>query len=371
MNSFNDGGLFVGQNNIFEQINCKLNMTHDKLIFVYTAPKVGSTSLVSSFRIFGDNRYGIIHIHDEVMLEKLIGINVSINEWIEYNAQLGKEIYVIDVYRNPIERKISTYFEKIGAYHFNNSDEIVNKYDVKKIIKRFNDIFPHIANGDHYIDKYGINDEMPEIFPHEQKYLMIEKNGIKYLKLRLMDADEWGHILSNIFRHQICVVKDYQSENKVVKDLFKSFLEKYEIPENFLNDFIFSCKYLNYYYSQSEKENYFYKWNLKKCDTYIPYTLEQYKLYEDITLENCHMDKIQLQHYVDDGCFCKACVIKRNRVKQIILNGNYNGEKIYHTEAKKELLEHKLIQVKKINALNRNNLQKGINDVRIRLNIDK
>ncbi len=32
-----------------EEVNRKLNITHDKLIFIYTAPKVGSTSLVSSF----------------------------------------------------------------------------------------------------------------------------------------------------------------------------------------------------------------------------------------------------------------------------------------------------------------------------------
>ena len=33
---------------------------------------------------------------------------------------LGKNVYVIDVYRSPIECKISTFFEKVGVYHFNN-----------------------------------------------------------------------------------------------------------------------------------------------------------------------------------------------------------------------------------------------------------
>jgi hypothetical protein len=341
---------------IMREVNKKLNITHDKLIFIYTAPKVGSTSLVSSFRIFGANNYGIIHIHDEIMLEKLIGVsNIKVNDIIEYNAQLGKKIYVIDIYRNPIERKISTFFEKIGPYHFNNRDEIVNYYNVNKIIKRFNNIFPYLANGDHYIDKYNINSELPQIFPYEQKYLIIEKNGIKYIKLRLKDVDEWERILSRIFGHKICMVKDYQSENKVIKDLFKNFLEKYRIPDNYLNENIIQCRYINYYYSREEKEEYFNKWNLKKCESKIPYTIEQYKVYEEICLENCYVDKVQLHHYIDDGCSCQACIIKRNRIKQIILNKKYNGERIFHVEAKKELIGNRLIQVKKMNNAIQNN----------------
>jgi hypothetical protein len=356
---------------ILEEINSKLNITHDILIFIYTAPKVGSTSLVSSFRIFGGNHYGIIHIHDEVMLKKLIGIDtadVSINDLIEYNARLGKIVYVIDIYRNPIERKISAFFEKIGSYHFNNRDEIVNRYNVQRIIKRFNNIFPYLANGDHYMDKYGINLELPDIFPHEQKYLIIEKNRIKYLKLRLKDVDEWEHILSRIFKHKICVVKDYQSENKIIGDLFKNFLEKYKIPENFLNEIIVPCNYLNYYYSQSEKNEYLNKWNIKKCINFIPYTLEQYIVYEDITLENCYIDNVQLHHYIDDGCSCQACIIKRNTMKQNILNKKYNGERIFHVEAKKELIGKRLIQVKQMNnAIQNSNLNKNSNDIKSRM----
>ena len=342
-----------------QEVNRKLNINHDTLIFIYTAPKVGSTSLVSSFRIFGSNNYGIIHIHDEIMLEKLIGVSdIKVNDIIEYNAQLGKKVYVFDIYRNPIERKISAFFEKIGSYHFNNSDEIVNRYNVNKVIKRFNDIFPYLANGDHYIDKYNLDTELPEIFPHQQKYLIIEKNGIKYVKLRLKDVDEWEIILSKIFGHKICIVKDYQSENKMIRDLFKNFLEKYKIPENYLNEIINHCRYINYYYSQEEREEYFNKWNLKKCENKIPYTIEQYRVYEDISLENCYYDKIQLHHYIDDGCSCQACIIKRNRMKQLILNKKYNGERIFHVEAKKELIGKRLIQVKKINNLiqhNKNN----------------
>ena len=100
----------------------------NKLVFIYSAPKVGSTSIVSSLRIFGTDKISVIHIHDEEMLRILGRVTgVTINEIILFNKHLGREVYVIDVYRSPVERKISAFFEKIGAYHFNNKDEIVNK----------------------------------------------------------------------------------------------------------------------------------------------------------------------------------------------------------------------------------------------------
>ena len=35
--------------------------------------------------------------------------------------------------------------------------ENVNKYNVEKVMNRFNNIFPYIETGDHFMDKYSIN----------------------------------------------------------------------------------------------------------------------------------------------------------------------------------------------------------------------
>ena len=108
---------FINNNekmSLLSSVNDILNINkfpHNKLIFVYSAPKVGSTSIVSSLRIFGTDKFSIIHIHDEEMLKVLGHINgITINEIILYNKHLGKDVYVIDVYRSPIERKISAFF---------------------------------------------------------------------------------------------------------------------------------------------------------------------------------------------------------------------------------------------------------------------
>jgi len=334
---------------LLNKFNEKLNVEKNKIVFVYSAPKVGSTSIISSLRLYGIDSLHIIHIHDEEMLYALTQIKgITVNEIILYYKYLGKEVYVIDVYREPIERKISAYFEKIGAYHFNNFDEKVNTYNVEKVIHRFNRIMPHIANGDHFIDKFNI--PIPKQFDYVNKYLLIENNGIKYIKLRLRDSNIWGQILSDIFGFKIGIVKDYESANKPIKDLYTNFKENYKIPKNLLDD-IMKCKYLNYFLSPNEKQDYHHKWFVNSDNYFVAFTSEQYTLYDELTLENCHLDYIQSNHYMDEGCICKACSLKRESIRNKINNGETItiNDKVYHSEAKNELLTNR---VKKLNKMN-------------------
>lgn len=329
--------------------NENLKLKHNKIVFVYSAPKVGSTSIVSSLRLFALNMYDIIHIHDEDMLRVLGNINgITINEIILYNKYLGKEVFVIDIYRSPVERKISTFFEKIGSYHFNNYDNVVNKYNITRVINRFNKIFPHIGLGDHFIDKYNIT--VPQHFDYLNKYLLVNENGISYIKLRLNDAHSWGQILTNIFKTKICIVKDYESANKPIKDLYNMFKSVYKIPKNLLDD-LMNCKYLNYFYSPEEKKQYYNEWLSKSTVPIETYTNDQYAVYNEITMENCHLDCVQLEHYMDEGCSCKACNVKRRNVSIKIMNGILVTDKIIHDEANKEYATQKAVQLIKVNKM--------------------
>ena len=89
----------MNENNISDSINKLFNTTTNNYIFVYTPPKVGSTTLVTSLRVSLGKTYNTIHIHDEIMLSVLTGINgVKINDIIRFLSNQGKNIYVIDVY---------------------------------------------------------------------------------------------------------------------------------------------------------------------------------------------------------------------------------------------------------------------------------
>jgi hypothetical protein len=325
---------------------------NNKLVFVYSAPKVGSTSVVSSLRIFGIDKFSVIHIHDEEMLRVLGNIDgITVNEIILYNKHLGKIVYVIDVYRSPIERKISAYFEKIGAYHFNIVDDKVNNYNVQRVINRFNKLLPHLANGDHFIDKYNIN--IPSHFDYNIKYLLVQENGIQYIKLRLKDTSDWGNILTNILGTRICIVKDYESINKPIKDLYLTFKAAYRIPRNLLDEMM-TCKYLKYFYSPLELAEYYNQWQNLSTTNFVSYTKDQYQMYEELTIENSHIDYIQYNHYMDEGCGCNACDIKRASIANKVMRGIplSSTDGVKHEEAKDQLIAKRVNQVNRINNIN-------------------
>jgi len=277
--------MLLEKRRLLEEVNNKLftNISQtNKIIFVYTKPKVGSTSLVTSLRLFASNQFVSLHIHDEEMLKVICNLdsnnNVTINELIEYNKLIGKEVYVINVYRSPIERKISAFFEKIGSYHFNNTDEKVNNYQLERVIKRFNAIFPHIANGDNLLDCYNIQNK-PNQFNSYNKYNLIIENGIKYINLRLKDSNQWGQILTNLLGTEIHIIKDYESSNKVIKDIYQRFKNEYRIPSNLL-ELVENDSYFNYYYSPPEKQQYINEWKEKSVNNHFIYMTEgEYKLY--------------------------------------------------------------------------------------------
>jgi len=303
-------------------------------VFIYTPPKVGSTSLVSSLRI-SLSQFNIIHIHDEVMLNVLTGIdNVTINEIINYLACKEKNVYVIDIYRTPIERKMSEFFEKLAPYHFNNTEENINNYSLERVIKRFNNLFLFLANGDHYIDKYNI----PLIpFNFDKKHTIQIVNNITYIKLRLCDVFIWDKILTEIFKIPIVIIKDYDTEKKTIGKLYKKFKSEYKIPINYLEQ-IKECKYLNYYYSPSEVKTYIDQWLKKTTDNTIGYSEAEYNLYVSIYLENQYIADIQKEHYLDTGCVCNECSKKRNILYQNLKSGKtVNIEKIEHVDKPQQI----------------------------------
>jgi hypothetical protein len=354
---------------LLQETNKKLNIYDDlsidknkNLIFVYCPPKVGSTTLITSIRISAFNKFTVLHIHNELMLKVLCNIdNVKVIDIIEHNKNLGKNVYVFDIYRSPIEQKISQYFEKLSIYHFNNSPQAINNYNVNKIIRRFNNLFPHLSKEDHYKDAYQI--PMPKKFNFQQKYILQNINGVKYIKLRLKDSENWGQILTEILETKITIITDYETNNKPIREMFIKFKEAYKIPENLLN-IIENCPSLKYYYSNEEREEYLNSWREKKTLSIIPFTSDEYNFYENISIDNQYIYDIQSKHYLDEGCSCKVCNLKRKNIIERIERGEKVNEKINHNENAVEYLKQKakdklkIIIANKTNIVNRQNENK-------------
>jgi len=308
------------------------NLHNEGIIFVYTPPKVGSTSLVSSLRISLLKYYSILHIHDETMLKVLTGIdNIKIIDLINYNASIGKKVYVIDIYRTPIERKMSEYFEKLSAYHFNNTVEKIKNYKIELIALRFNNLFPHLGLEDYYFEKYAITP--PGDFDFKNKYIYQKINNINYIKLRLNDHNEWGSILTNIIGKEVYVISDYKTEDKEIGELYKRFKEYYKLPKNYWEE-IEKSKSLKYYLTSQEILDYKKLWCNKLCENHIGYDDKEYKIYMNISIENSIYDIVDNNHYIDEGCKCVLCSKARDDLKTFLKEKKKINIKIKHCEVK-------------------------------------
>jgi hypothetical protein len=324
--------------------NAKLGVLPNErrgVIFIYCPPKVGSTSLVSFIRIFASDKYIVLHIHDEVMLKVLFNISdVTVNDIIQYNAHLGREVFVIDIYRAPIERKISHFFEELSTVHFNNTEENLNTYDVGKIVARFNKVFPYVGSGDHYLEKYGLRlSEIPS-FDFSKKMMYVEKNGVKYVKLRLKDSSSWSKTLRELLKTEIITRPDHETDKKPLKELYSKFKANYKIPENLMT-LIMEDSSLSIFYSKEEREDYIKKWSTTVTLPCVHFTPNEYKMYYEIGVENSLYMKIKYDHYLDNGCTCSSCSAHRLVAKKSVKMGIQKIERIVHQPKKSPLQQVK------------------------------
>ncbi len=306
------------------------------LIILYCPEKVGSTSIVSSIRISASDKFMVFHTHKNNIVNvinqgKSIRVKDLImnNKIFNPNTNQFRKIYIIDIFRTPIERKISCFFQKISEIHFNNDESNISNYPIDKIFKRFNDLFIHLDDTDYYNQHYDC--EPIDKFDFEKKYIMQQIDNVCYIKLRLQDSELWGNILSKILNTSIYMVHDYQTVNKNIGELYLRFKNNYKIPYNFYK-LIEKNISLNTYLDSNEKNIYLKKWFEKITCEHIPFTQLEYDFYLKISEENKFYNANTLnQHYNDDGCVCLECTEKRKIIKQNIINDIPQKILIRHT----------------------------------------
>lgn len=317
-----------------------INNIDSKLLFrdiviLYCPKKVGSTTISSSIRVSASDKFAVFHTHNEILSNSLEAKNkdfcfsdvIRNNSIFNINTQQPRKVYIIDIYRTPVERKLSEFFQEISISHFYNTEENIKKYSFDKINKRFNDIFPYLGDTDYYGEKYNI--DKPEEFDFEKKYIMYEKNGVIYIKLRLIDSKYWGEILSNLLNTEITIVNENNTDNKLIGDLYKEFKKLYKLPYNFFN-MLENCKHLKYYYNHTERFEYLNYWYNRITGIHEPFKLDEYNFYKKINIENKYKDIDKLFHYRDYGCLCINCSNNRKKLLDDIKNGVENNNYIIH-----------------------------------------
>jgi hypothetical protein len=171
----------------------------------------------------------------------------------------------------------------------------------------------------------------------------------------LKDSEKWGNILTSILGTPITIVKDYETENKPLSSLFRNFKLFYRIPSNFLEDLKQDAS-IHYYFKDEEIAEYVSLWELKQDAFYTSYTNDEFVFYTQLCLENQSQNIIQRKHYIDIGCLCVACSLKRSLLLSKAIRGETITEKIIHEDAVNEIknvisTKNRMIQ-ERVNKLN-------------------
>ena len=224
------------------------------MIFVYCGGKCGSSTLQKTFI---NNNYNSIHVHSNSYYQNNLKNTDTIFDVIDNSCKKYNKVYMIDSYRTPIERKISSFFQNI-TIHLPNYNDLT----IDNIIDFFNVNFIDHIEEYHSIDEVLQYYGMPLFteFNFEQRYNIIEKDNKIFIKLLFKDIQKWNIILSKIFQKNIIMHSDNLTKDKSINNLYEEFQKKYKIPRSYIENILKNDNNFKIYNTKCEQEEYINRW---------------------------------------------------------------------------------------------------------------
>jgi hypothetical protein len=223
--------------------------------FIYCSGKSGSKTLYSAFKKIDKT----LHFHNNNNFQHQNKTKIKIKDIILKSSE-NEKVYIIDSYRYPIERAISSFFTNLNKYcpdNLNMSiEEIINYFNKKKLYK--------LDSYHSYIEAFNYFDISTDIkFNHDKKYILTQKDNLIFIKLRMIDISHWKDIFKEILGIEISFIHRNPSKNERYKD----FLKEYKVSKQYLKELkkkdnknrIEMDKML----SKEEIKNYFILWDAK------------------------------------------------------------------------------------------------------------
>lgn len=221
-------------------------------ILILCSGKSGSSTLYTSFI---NNGYNTLKVHSKLDYVEQFKKD-KLYESIDLSSQ-NKKICIIDVYRNPIERKISSFFQNINDF--------VPDWKVRPIeylIRKFNNKYIYTLEEYHSINEAFRYYNIPyfKTFDFQKKFNIIEKDNKIFIKILYKDINEWKYILRYIFNKRFIIKNSNLSDTKDYYPTYQEFLEKYKLPKKYLNRLINKDIEFKVYNTPEEQKEYIDYW---------------------------------------------------------------------------------------------------------------
>lgn len=202
--------------------------------FVFSGGKTGTRTLVESIsKKFGN--YSVAHIHSAQHFKNGHPRYGNVKDLMISNSKKFNKIYIIDSYREPFERGISSFFQNIETHcpnwRYLSIEELIDFFNKNKLYLL--DIYHS------YYESWGyFNISTDVVFDFNKGYILREYENMVFVKTRLKDAYRWSLIFSEIFGESLSFVTANKAEDKFYFNTYKEFLKKYKLPEQTKNEFL-------------------------------------------------------------------------------------------------------------------------------------
>jgi len=202
--------------------------------FVFCSGKTGSRTLTHSLQQkFGNDK--VLHVHSTPHFAGSHPKHGSLKDIIIRSSKKYDKIYIIDSYREPFERGVSSFFQNIDKHC-----PEWRKMTVDEIITFFNNNNLFLLDIYHsYHESWGYFNISTDIeFDFKKGYVTREYENMVFIKTRLKESYRWDKIFSEIIGEYISFGYENNSKNKPYYEKYSKFKEKYKLPDSIRQDFL-------------------------------------------------------------------------------------------------------------------------------------
>lgn len=211
-------------------------------VYINCGGKSGSKTLEKTLSQY----FKCVHTHGNFYFQQRVSknTNYTLYDAIKKSMDCFDQVYIIDSYRQPIERAISSCFQT----------------KPKTTLDTFN---YNLLIGENYscleetLFEFGLNPIHK--FDFKKKYFLTKYKNVNIIKIRFSDINEWDKILSNIFNMPITMCSDNLSQNKSYYDNYLNVLQNIKIPKHYFRSLINSREF-KIFNTPDEVHNYITKW---------------------------------------------------------------------------------------------------------------
>ena len=258
-------------------------------VYINCGGKSGSKTLEKTLSQY----FNCVHTHGNYYFQKHVtkNMNYTLYDAIKTSMNHFDQVYVIDSYRQPVERAISSCFQ-------NKPNTVLDTFNYNLLI------------GENYScleeTLYELGIKSVYKFDFNKKYFLTKYKNVNIIKIRFNDISDWERILSEIFNMPITMCPDNLSIDKSYYENYLNVLKNIKIPKHYFRCLINSREF-KIFNTPEETYEYIDKWKpqLQDIPVAIAHLPEDFdwKTYVDINKGRLQtMNELEVCiHYAQTG----------------------------------------------------------------------